>query len=187
MKITFSEEQIQARVQAIAEQISRDSNNELIHAIGILDEGFMFLADLVRKLSCPVVCHFIKMESRDSTEAGHQPRRNILYGPVGDIARQNILLVDVMVDSGITLDHLVQQMLLRKPKSLRTAVLVDRQDRRRVDLRLDYAGFPWTGNHLIGYGLGKDGLYRNLPYVAELPSGEKGEEQKAPKSNRGGA
>ena len=169
MKIVYSEEQIQSRVRAIAEQISRDGNNELIHAIGILDDAFMFLSDLVRRLSCPVVCHFLKMESAESAETGHQPRRNILYGPVGDIAGQNILLVDMVVDSGITLDHLVQQMLLRNPKSLRTAVLVDRQDRRRVDLRLDYAGFPWTGSHLVGYGLEKDGLYRNLPYVAELP------------------
>jgi hypoxanthine phosphoribosyltransferase len=170
LKIVFSEEQIQARVRAIAEQISRDGNKEVLHAMGILDASFMFLSDLVRRLSCPVICHFLKLESSDTREAGHQQRRNILFGPVGNIAGQNILLVDLMVDSGITLDHLIQQMLLRNPKSLRTAVLVDRQDRRRVDVRLDYAGFPWTGNHLVGYGLEKDGLYRNLPYVAELPS-----------------
>jgi len=172
LKVAFSEEQIQTRVRAMAEQISRDCNQEVLHAIGILDEGFMFLADLVRRLSCPVVCHFLKMESTDSREAGHQPRRSILYGPVGDISGQNILLVDMVVDSGITLDHLVQQMLLHRPKSLRTAVLLDREDRRRVDLRLDYAGFPWTGGHLVGYGLEHSGLYRNLPYVAELPMGE---------------
>ena len=172
MKVAFAEEQIQTRVRAIAEQISRDSNKEVIHAIGILDEGFIFLADLVRRLSCPVICHFLKMESADSREAGHQPRRNILYSPVGEIAGQNVLLVDVVVDSGITLDHLVQQMLLHKPKSLRTAVLVDREDRRRVDLRLDYVGFQWTGGRLVGYGLENDGLYRNLPYVAELPSAQ---------------
>ena len=168
MKVAFSEEQIQARVRALAEQISRDYGNEVVHAIGILEDGFIFLADLARRLSCPVVCHFLKMEAADSVETGHQPRRNILYGPVGDISGQNILLVDALVDSGITLDHLVQQMLLRKPKTLRTVALVDRQDRRKVDFRLDYAGFQWTGNLLVGYGLGKDGRYRNLPYVAEL-------------------
>ena len=154
----------------MAEEISREYGNEVVHAIGILEGGFIFLADLVRRLSCPVVCHFLKMETADSVEAGHQPRRNILYGPVGDINGQNILLVDMLVDSGITLDHLVQQMLLHKPKTLRTAALVDRQDRRRVDFRLDYAGFQWTGNHLVGYGLEKGGRYRNLPYVAELPA-----------------
>ena len=152
----------------MAEEISRDFGSEVVHAIGILEEGFIFLADLVRRLSCPVVCHFLKMQTADSVETGHQPRRNILYGPVGDISGQNILLVDMLVDSGITLDHLVQQMLLHKPKTLRTAALVDRQDRRRVDFRLDYAGFQWNGNHLVGYGLEKGGRYRNLPYVAEL-------------------
>jgi hypoxanthine phosphoribosyltransferase len=172
LKIAFSEEQIQARVVAMAGEISRSYGGEVVHAVGILENGVIFLADLIRRLSCPVVCHFLKMETvEDSVEAGHQPRRSILYGPVGNIAGQNILLVDMLVDSGITLDHLVSQMLLHKPKSLRTAALVDREDRRRVQFRLDYAGFPWVGtNLLVGYGLAKDGLYRNLPYVAELPS-----------------
>jgi hypoxanthine phosphoribosyltransferase len=173
LKIAFSEEQIQTRVRAMAEEISRQYDGEVVHAVGILENGVMFLADLVRRLSCPVVCHFLKMETvEDSVEAGHQPRRSILYGPVGNIGGQNILLVDMLVDSGITLDHLVQQMLLiHKPKSLRTAAMVDREDRRRVPFRLDYTGFPWVGtNLLVGYGLAKDGLYRNLPYVAELPS-----------------
>ena len=176
MKVVFSEDQIQARVREMAHQISRDYGNEVVHAVGILDDSFVFLADLVRKLSCPVVCHFLKMESADTVETGHQPRRNIAYGPVGDISGKNILLVDALVDSGITLDHLVQQMLFRKPKSVRTAALVDRQERRRVDFHLDYAGFQWSGNLLAGYGLegSKDGLYRNLPYIAEIAPGGTG-------------
>ncbi len=169
MKVAFSEEQIRGRVRAMAEDISRDHGNEVIHVVGILANGFIFLSDLVRAVRCPVVCHFLMMETGERTEEGHQPRQNIAYGPIGDIAGENILLVDTVVDSGITLDHLIQQLRLRHPKSLRTAVLVDRQDRRKVDCRIDYAGFQWTGNHLVGYGLERDGLYRNLPYVAELP------------------
>ena len=168
MKVAFSEEQIQARVRAMAEEISRHYGKEVVHAVGILEAGFMFLSDLVRRLECPVVCHFLKMEAVDSSEAGHQPRRNILYGSVGDVSGQNILLVDMLVDSGITLDHLVQQMRLHNPKSLRTAAFVDREDHRKVEFRLDYAGFPWSGGHLVGYGLEKDRRYRNLPYIAEL-------------------
>ena len=167
MKTVFSEKQIQQRVDALAEQISRDYQGETLHAVGILESGFMFLADLVRRLEGPVVCHFLKMESVDTAETG-TPRRNILYGSFGDVAGNNLLLVDAMVDSGITLDHLVQQLLLKKPKSLRTAALVNREDRRRVPLELDYVGFSWTGDHLVGYGLEKDGLYRNLPYVAAM-------------------
>ena len=169
MKVTFSEEQIRGRVRAMAEDISRDHGSEVVHVVGILANGFIFLSDLVRALRCPVVCHFMMMEAVESTEAGHQTRQNIAYGPIGDVADKNILLVDTVVDSGITLDHLIQQLRLKKPKSLRTAVLVDRQDRRRIDCRIDYAGFQWTGNRLVGYGLERDGLYRNLPYVAEIP------------------
>jgi hypoxanthine phosphoribosyltransferase len=82
----------------------------------------------------------------------------------------HLLLVDAMVDSGITLDHLMQQLTLKKPKSLRTAALVNREDRRRVALPLAYVGFTWEGGHLIGYGLDHKGLYRNLPYMASMSS-----------------
>jgi hypoxanthine phosphoribosyltransferase len=170
VKVVFSEEQIRGRVRAMAEDISRDHGNEVVHAVGILENGFIFLSDLVRALRCPVVCHFMAMEAAESKEPGHQAHQNIAYGPIGNIAGKNILLVDAVVDSGITLDHLIQILLSHQPKSLRTAVLVDREDRRRVDCRVDYAGFQWTGNRLVGYGLEQDGLYRNLPYVAEVPA-----------------
>jgi len=169
LKVVFSEEQIHVRVRAMAEDISRDHGDEVVHVVGILENGFIFLADLVRALRCPVVCHFMVMEAVDTTEPGHQTRRNIAYGPVGDVAGKNILLVDALVDSGVTLDHLIRLLQSHEPKSLRTAVLVDREDRRRVDCRVDYAGFQWTGGRLVGYGLEREGLYRNLPYVAEPP------------------
>lgn len=158
------------RVLAMAHDISRDHGEEVVHVYGILQNAFIFMADLVRTVRCPVICHFMEMESVETKEAGHQPWRKIGYGSIGDVAGQNILLVDAVVDSGITFDHLAQQLLLHNPKSLRTAVLISREDRRRVDCRLDYVGFQWTGGRLVGYGLDKDGSCRNLPYVAELPA-----------------
>ena len=75
---------------------------------------------------------------------------------------------------GITADHLVQQLLLKKPKSVRTAALVNREEGRRLPFRVDYAGFTWQGSYLIGYGLNDEqGLYRNLPYVAAIGPSEK--------------
>ena len=171
MKVAFSEEQIQTCVRQMAERIAKDYAGEQLHVVGLLDSGFMFLADLVRPLPCPTVCEFIRMEMVDTQEAGHQARRNILYGPIRDIAGQNILLVDAMVDSGVTLDHLVQQLLLKQPKTLRIAALVNREDRRRVAVELNYTGFAWQGGLLVGYGLGKNGLYRNLPYLADISNG----------------
>ena len=170
MKVAFSEEQIQTRVREMGEQISNEYAGEQVHVVGLLDTGFMFLSDLVRRLACPTVCEFIRMEAVDTTDAGHQTRRNILYGPIRNIEGQNILLVDAMVDSGVTLDHLVQQLHFKRPKTLRIAALVNREDRRRVPLDLHYTGFAWDGDHLVGYGLEKDGLYRNLPYLAVIQS-----------------
>ncbi|MBI4465172.1 MAG: hypoxanthine phosphoribosyltransferase [Acidobacteria bacterium] len=178
MKIAFSEEQIQNRVQEMAGQISKDYSGEPLHAVGILDTAFMFMADLVRRLTCPTICEFIRMETVDTAEVGHQTRRNILYGPMGGVEGKNILLVEAMVDSGITLDHLAQQLLLKRPKTLRIAVLVNREDRRKVPVELNYTGFTWEGDRLVGYGLDKNGLYRNLPYLAVIHSSE-GTDQEA--------
>jgi hypoxanthine phosphoribosyltransferase len=166
LETVISAEQIQERVELMAREISRDYGTETLHAVGILEGGFMFMADLVRRLTCPVACHFLKMDMVDREEAGHQPLRNIVYGSLGDMRDQHVLLVENMVDSGITLDHLSQQLLLKKPKSLRTAALVNREDRRRVALPLAYVGFVWEGGHLVGYGLDQNGLYRNLPFLA---------------------
>ena len=169
METVFSEEQIQKRIQFMAREISRDYGQETIHAIGMLESGFIFLADLVRKITSPVICHLLKIEMVDSQQSGHQPLRSIMYGSLGEVADKHLLLVETMVDSGVTLDHLAQQLLLKNPKSLRTAALVDREERRRVALPLAYVGFKYEGGHLVGYGLeDQNGLYRNLPYLAAL-------------------
>ena len=173
LETVFSEDQIQERIGLIAREISNDYAGETLHVIGILEAGFMFLADLVRRLKSPVVCHFLKMDMVDSQQSGHQPLRSIVYGSLGDVTGKHLLIVDAMVDSGITLDHLMQQLVVKKPKSLRTAALVDREDRRRVALPLAYVGFTWEGGHLVGYGLDQNGLYRNLPYMASVNSGQR--------------
>ncbi|MSO20852.1 MAG: hypoxanthine phosphoribosyltransferase [Acidobacteria bacterium] len=169
MKTAFSEEQIQVRVRALAQEISRDYAGEIIHAIGILDSAFLFFADLVRRISLPVHCHFVKMDAADRSEAGILIKQ-IAYSSPGKIAGQNVLLVDTVVASGITLDHLVQQLQMEHPRSVKTAVLINREDHRRVPLRIDYVGFAWKGESLVGYGLEHESLYRNLPYLATLPA-----------------
>ena len=169
LKTAFSEEQIQVRVRALAQEVSRDYDGEILHVIGIFNTGFMFMADLSRRITVPVNCHFVRMASSELQEAGIDIRQ-IGFSAPGQIADQHVLLVDTMVDSGITLDHLAQQLQIEKPRSVKTAVLINREDRRRVQLRVDYSGFAWKGEHLVGYGLEQDGLYRNLPYLATIPA-----------------
>jgi hypoxanthine phosphoribosyltransferase len=182
LQVVFSEEQIAERVRELAGQISKDYGTEEIHAYGILDDSFVFMADLVRRITSPVVCHFIKMETKD-TVMGTQAVRNIIYGPVTEIMGKNVLLVDTVVDSGITVDHLVQQVMLKYPKSVRTVALIDREQGRRLPFQVDYAGFPWQGSHLVGYGLDQRGLYRNLPYMAAIGPSENAAKEAA----KGGA
>ncbi len=181
MEVAFSEEKIQKRVRQIAGEISRDYGEEVVEAVGILDNGFMFLTDLIKHLTCPVICHFLKVEAIDTMERGRM-RRNVVYSPLEQMQGKNLLLVDAIVESGVTLDHLVQQLLLKGAKSVRTAALIDRENKRHLHFRLDYLGFPWDGSHLVGYGLENDGLYRNLPYMALYPPAEV-RNQKAQRAN----
>jgi hypoxanthine phosphoribosyltransferase len=169
LKTAYSEEQIQVRVRAMAQEISRDYDGEILHVIGVLDTAFMFMADLVRRITVPVSCHFVKMAASDHLEAGISIKQ-INFGSPGRITGQQVLLVDTMVDSGITLDHLAQQLRIENPRSLKTAALINREDHRRVQMRIDYIGFTWKGEHLVGYGLEQGGLYRNLPYLATIPA-----------------
>jgi len=169
VKTAFSEEQIQVRVRALAQEISRDYSGQIIYAIGIVDTAFMFLADLARRITVPVHCHFVKMVSSDREEAGISIKQ-IDFSSPGNIAGRHVLLVDTMVDSGITLDHLVQRLKMEAPSSVKTVALINREDHRRVALHIDYVGFSWKGERLVGYGLDQEGLHRNLPYLATVPA-----------------
>jgi hypoxanthine phosphoribosyltransferase len=167
LRTVFSQAQIAKRVKELSRQIAKDFGEGDIHAIGILDNGFVFMADLVRNFAGSVICRFVKMEPID-TVVGTQEIRTISYGRLGDIEGKNVLVVAAMVDSGITVDYLVQQLLLQNPKTVRTVALIDRVDHRRIPFVVEYPGFSWDGGLLVGYGLGKDGCYRNLPYVATV-------------------
>ena len=183
-RTVFSPAQIGKRVKELSRQIARDFGEGDIHAIGILDSGFAFFSDLVRNFACPVICHFVKMEPVDTVMGTHEIR-TISYGRIGDIEGKNVLVVAALIDSGITVDYLVQQLLLQNPKAVRTVALIDRVDHRRVPFEVEYPGFSWEGGLLVGYGLDKDGRYRNLPYVATVtpPTTGTRRQQKGRRSN----
>ena len=183
-RTVFSQAEIGKRVRELSRKITKDFGTDELHAIGILDSGFIFFPDLVRNIPGPVVCHFVKLEPIDTVEGTHE-LRTISYGRISDIAGKNVLVVAALVDSGITVDYLVQQLLLEHPKTVRTAALIDRVDRRRIPFDVEYPGFSWEGGMLVGYGLGMDGQYRNLPYVATVtpPATGTRRKQKGRRSN----
>jgi hypoxanthine phosphoribosyltransferase len=167
LRCVYSEKQIQKRVRELAKQISRDYKGKTLHVVGILEDCFIFMADLVRGLTIPVVCHFMKAEIHDTSD-GATALREIMYTPKVEAAGRDVLLVDGILQSGLTLDHLYRYVLGQNPSSVRTASLIEKSHERRVDVSTDYVGFRSKERFLVGYGLGYEEKYRNLPFVARF-------------------
>lgn len=165
-RIVYSTAQIQKRVREMAAQINHDYRGKTVYVVGILENCFLFMADLVRHLKVPTVCLFLKAEVRES-RAGDAPVHEIMYTPRVDANGKDILLVDAILQSGVTLDHLFRYMLAQNASSVRTASLVEKTNERKVDVPVDYVGFKNRGRFLLGYGLAYEGKNRNLPYIAE--------------------
>jgi hypoxanthine phosphoribosyltransferase len=164
LKAILSEQQLRRRVREMAKQINKDYSGKTLHVVGILQDCFMFMPDLVRALTIPVVCSFVRCQVRDS-DSGLVAMREIMYIPPVDAAGKDILLVNGILQSGVTLDHLRRTLDAQQPASVRIAVLVDKTEDRKVDIKVDYAGFKLSGTFLVGYGLGLQEQYRNLPYL----------------------
>jgi hypoxanthine phosphoribosyltransferase len=167
LKVLFTEQQIRARLRALAAQLNRDLGQNPVFVVGVLENAFIFTADLIRALKMPVHCSFVRADIRDAS-AGGVETREITFTPPVDVTGKNVLLLDGILQSGMTLDHLYRYMTGQGPASLRTLVLVEKTDERKVDLPLDFVGFKATGRFVVGYGLGQNGRYKNLPCIAQL-------------------
>lgn len=167
LKVLASPEQIQNRVNELARQISSDFRGELIYAIGVLEDGFMFMADLVRALDGQVVCQFLKTFVAEQAREGGSARE-IFFRPELDVAGKHVLLVQGVLQTGITSDFLIRHLTSRGATSVRIATFVDRSADRRVQLRADYFGFLLDDSYVVGYGLGTADFGRNLPYLAVI-------------------
>ncbi len=173
LRVVFSEKQIRDRIRAIANDINRDYRGKTPTVVCVLENGFMFMADLVRHLKVPAVCRFIKAEVQDKQE-GNTPVREIRYTPRVEAAGRDILLVDTILQSGVTQDHLYRYLVGQNARSVRSATLIEKTDERKMAVNTDYVGFKTRSKFLVGYGLAHQDQYRNLPFVAALRSAEKG-------------
>ena len=166
LRQVISAEQIQKRVRELARQISDDYRGQTVVALGILENGFIFISDLVRALDVPVVCTFIKPRYRQ-TKQGEAPLLEIQFSHELDIVEKNVLLVEGLVHSGVTTEYLMSDLKARGAASVKLVTLLDRQSARRVQLQPDYFGFLVDDAFLCGYGLGSpEQTGRNLPYLA---------------------
>jgi len=167
LRPVISTDQIQKRVKELARQISDDYKGQTIQMLAVLENAFMFLADLVRALEVPVVCQFIKPKyTRPPSGAAHDVME-IFFSHEPDIRGQHILLVEGLVHSGVTSEFLMSDLRARGAASVKLVTLLDRQAARRVPLQPDYFGFLVDETFLVGYGLGAvEQTNRNLPYLA---------------------
>lgn len=173
IKTAYSAARVASRVASLGRTISRDYAGRTLDVVIILENAFLFGADLVRRINRPVVCHFVRSQIRDFEQGGH-PRREVIFTHQPSLRGRDVLLVDTILHSGVTQDFLYKRLEESRPRSLRMAVLLDRQAARKVDVKPDYFGFLAASNYLVGYGLsGSRGLYRNLPFLGELAPGRR--------------
>jgi hypoxanthine phosphoribosyltransferase len=166
LRQVISTEQIQKRVKELGRQISDDYKGQTVQMLAVLENAFMFLADLVRALEVPVVCQFIKPKYT-RPQAGAGDVMEIFFSHEPDIRGQHILLVEGLVHSGVTSEFLMADLRARGAASVKLVTLLDRQAARRVPLQPDYFGFLVDETFLLGYGLGAvEQTNRNLPYLA---------------------
>lgn len=156
--------QIQVKVKELAQNISKDYVGKEILAVGILKGSFMFFSDIVREIEVPLTLDFIVASSYVKSETSGEVK--IHYDIREDISDKHVLLIDDIVDTGITLNQIRERILTRFPLSLKICTFLDKKERREVDIPLDYVGYVIPNQFVVGYGLDYDNKYRNLPYIS---------------------
>jgi hypoxanthine phosphoribosyltransferase len=171
-KPLFTREEIQRKIQELGSRVSADYADKDLLVIGVLKGALFFMSDLLRALKISVRMDFIHCVSSASKGQVGNPVQ-MLCDTKEDIKGKHVLLVEDIMDSGVTLQYLKQMLLERGPASLKVCVLLDKSDRRQVQIEADYAGFRIPNKYVVGYGLDYQDRYRNLPYIAVLPMEER--------------
>jgi hypoxanthine phosphoribosyltransferase len=157
-------EQIQRKVKELADVISDDYEGKNLLAVGILKGAFIFFSDLVRMIRTPLMVDFLIASSYLKRESCGDVKLH--YDIREEIADKDILLVEDIVDTGITLNYIRERILMKGPRSLRICTFLDKAGRREVQIPLDYIGFSIPNEFVVGYGLDYDNKFRNLPYIS---------------------
>ncbi len=166
-KVLFSEAQIRSRCEELGAEIQASYEGRLIHCICILKGAFPFTADLVRQISSHVVVDFIAVSSYGaSTKTSGTVR--IVKDLQKDLMGLDTLIIEDIVDTGLTLNFLLGHLRSHKPRSLKVASLLSKPSQRKVEVPIDFCGFEVPDEFVVGYGLDFDQRYRNLPYIGVL-------------------
>ncbi len=166
-KPLVTQEAMRSRIKELGKEITHDYQSQDLVMVGVLKGAFAFYADLVRAIRLPVTVDFMIVKS--------QPNQRKLSGKVKvvtdlteEVKGRDILLVEDIVDSGLTVQYLTKLLSKRKPRSLRICTLLSKPARRQIDVNVEYIGFEIPNHYVVGYGLDYQQQYRNLPYLAVL-------------------
>ena len=167
IRVLLSEEEVDQRIQAIGEQISRDYRGKQVHLVCVLKGGSFCMCELAKRITVPVSLDFMSVSSygSDTKSSGVVKIVKDLDESLKD---KDVIVVEDIVDSGRTLSYLLEMLRDRGPRSLRLCTLLDKPERRVVDVNVDYTGFEIPDEFVVGYGLDYDQRYRNLPYIGVI-------------------
>ena len=167
IRILIPEDKVDERIAQLGEQISQDYAGRQVHLIGILKGSIFFICELAKRITVPVTMDFMSVSSygAGTRSSGVVKLIKDLDDPING---KDVLVVEDIIDSGRTLSYLLKNLSSRQPASIRLCTLLDKPERREVDVEVDYQGFRIPDEFVIGYGLDYDQRYRNLPYIGVL-------------------
>jgi hypoxanthine phosphoribosyltransferase len=160
----LSVEQIHNKNRELANRISADYSGKSLLAVGILKGAFIFFSDLVRLIRVPLSIDFLIASSYLKSDTSGEVK--MFYDIREEITGKDVLLIEDIVDTGITLNYLRERVLQKEPNSLKICTFLDKKGRRQVDVPIDYVGFEIPNEFVVGYGLDYDNKFRNLPYIS---------------------
>jgi hypoxanthine phosphoribosyltransferase len=170
-ELFISEKEIKDRLFELAREISSDFQSEELVLLGVLNGSFIVMADLVRLIDLSVSCEFLKISSYSGTSTTGEVRS--VLGLAADLSGKNVLIVEDIVDTGISMDYLLSELSKHNPKTLTIFTLLFKKDAFRFNYSLDYVGFEIPNKFVVGFGLDYDGLGRNLPDLYQLSTTKK--------------
>jgi len=164
VRIMLSEEEVNKKIQEIGKQISKDYEGKQVHLVCVLKGGVFFMCELAKRITVPVSMDFMCVSSYGS-ETKSSGVVKIVKDLDETLDNKDVLIVEDIIDSGRTLSYLIEMLKKRNPSSLRVCTLLDKPERRVVDVKVDYTCFEIPDEFVIGYGLDYDQRYRNMPYI----------------------
>ena len=168
LKVLVTEEQLKAKVQELGEQITRDYEGKNLLLVSILKGSVVFMADIMRAIKVPNAIDFMVVSSYGGANTTTTGLVKIIKDLDSDLTGKDVLIVEDILDTGVTLSKLVPMLEMRHPNSVKICAILDKPERRKADIHADYLGFQVPDEFVVGYGSDYDEKYRNLPYVGVL-------------------